>query len=277
MMGINLRIIENTISGNTIASGSTGIRLHNCSESVVSMNNISNNYYGIADNTSYHNIFNGNIIENCTLGISSSGTGGGWSGSNHFFDNLIESGSVGIQMTQTSDNYITMNEIKYMSNSGIYNGFQSENNIISNNVLQWNGDSNVARGKPVIQSSNQFGRDGSEAVDGSRDGNFNHGSVSCTDNMPYPFWQVDLEFIYSVDRIAIYNRTDCCPERLRDFVIEKSVDGKNFSPVVHHSGNAGEVLELDLNGQKARYLRVSMNRYEFLSIAEFEVYGEKIE
>ena len=216
-------------------------------------------------------------------------------------NNIITNGSVGIYLYESDSNTIVMNVVSHMKDWAYYERV-GQSNIVKNNMFthndstvclwysagvntvidntyRWNGDfeTNVALGKPVTMSSTQFGKNGSEAVDGNTNGNWSDGSVSCTDSAPYPYWTVDLEHIYSIDQIRIYNRTDCCSERLRDFFVEVSEDDENYTQAIFRAGNAGELLKLNLNGLKGRYVRIRMDRYEFLSLAEVEVYGTMVE
>lgn len=58
------------------------------------------------------------------------------------------------------------------------------------------------------------------AVDGNTDGNYGHGSLSHTaDNAAYDAWQVDLGSMQAVRAIVIWNRTDCCANRLNNFYV----------------------------------------------------------
>ena len=72
---------------------------------------------------------------------------------------------------------------------------------------------NVALSKPTAQSSTGYGGSSSRAVDGNTDGNWNRGSVTHTNHESNPYWQVDLEEIYKIDTIVVYNRNDCCSIR----------------------------------------------------------------
>ncbi|MBV9505494.1 MAG: discoidin domain-containing protein [Acidobacteriia bacterium] len=78
---------------------------------------------------------------------------------------------------------------------------------------------NLALGKPTRQSS-QMGNAGSAlAVDGNHNGNFNLGSVFHTQSEKSPWFEVDLGQRETVNTIRIWNRTDCCADRLSDYWI----------------------------------------------------------
>lgn len=54
----------------------------------------------------------------------------------------------------------------------------------------------------------------SNAIDGNRDSDYNHGSCTATTFQDDPWWRLDLLDKYVVTSITITNRKDCCPERL---------------------------------------------------------------
>ena len=80
---------------------------------------------------------------------------------------------------------------------------------------------NLALNKTATQSSTITGNGGNpvagSAVDGNTDGNFNNGSVSHTNADANAWWQVDLGSSATISSITIWNRTDCCSDRLSDY------------------------------------------------------------
>ena len=54
-------------------------------------------------------------------------------------------------------------------------------------------------------------------MDGITDGNFYDNSVTHTNADPNAWWQVDLGASTAVSSIVIWNRTDCCGDRLSDY------------------------------------------------------------
>jgi len=124
-------------------------------------------------------------------------------------------------------------------------------------------------------------------VDGNRDAVFYDGSCSSTDAVHQTtWWAVDLGQPTYVDHVTITNRADCCAERLSDFWIE----GSNISPsnyltqssqgpfqVTFYSGYppAGipTNISLDNYNEPGRYLYISVERAEYLTICELEVYS----
>ncbi|MCP4149534.1 MAG: hypothetical protein GY757_17440 [bacterium] len=132
---------------------------------------------------------------------------------------------------------------------------------------------NVAIGKPAVQSSNQFGKTGAEAVDGNTSGDFGTGSVTCTEITNQPAWMLDLEEPYEIYDINVYNRTDCCGERLSDFDIKISEDGSVWESI-HVPGECQSPTTVNFGGLTARYVTVQLRGFNYLSLAEVEVMGK---
>lgn len=131
---------------------------------------------------------------------------------------------------------------------------------------------NLAEGRVATQSSTGFASPPSLAVDGDIEGDWTQGSVTHTNSEPGAWWQVDLGSDYAIDRIVLYNRTDCCSERLTNFVVEVSQNGSDYFPVAIHAGEAGRVTAFAGTGT-ARYVRVRLNGTGYLSLAEVQVFG----
>ena len=137
--------------------------------------------------------------------------------------------------------------------------------------------------KVASQSSTDFGGAASRAVDGSTDGNWNAGSVTHTAKQDYPWWQLDLGRVEAVAEVTLYNRTDCCAERLSNFYVFTSEQafGSNDPTATrqqagvwaaYHAGEAGSQLIVSV-GQRARYIRVQLaGQASYLSLAEVKVH-----
>ncbi|KAI8514160.1 hypothetical protein Bbelb_084840 [Branchiostoma belcheri] len=86
-------------------------------------------------------------------------------------------------------------------------------------------DLNAALGKTAFQTSTLNGTHGprvaSLAVDGITNTYMNYGIATCThtEQEADPSWWVDLGRSYIIDRLVIFNRMDCCQERLNPFNI----------------------------------------------------------
>jgi hypothetical protein len=86
-------------------------------------------------------------------------------------------------------------------------------------VQVFSGDINVAKGKAAKQSSTMGESSADRAVDGNTDGVHGNGSTTHTNNAA-SWWEVDLAATAALTKIVIWNRTDCCMERLNGYTVE---------------------------------------------------------
>ena len=119
----------------------------------------------------------------------------------------------------------------------------------------------------------------SKAIDGTIDGDFQHGSVSHTAGDQNAFWRVDLGNAFEIGKVTIWNRTDAAGERLTNFrvsILDPSltpvssqdffVGGGSFATsldVIFSSNTIGRLVQIQLLG----------NHLEpFLQLAEVQVF-----
>src|SRR5437762_10486256 len=79
---------------------------------------------------------------------------------------------------------------------------------------------NVAKGRDATQSSlfqNAVSYSPSRAVDGNTSGSAS--AISSTEKNANAWWLVDLGDTYSIAEIKIWNREDCCQDRLKNFYV----------------------------------------------------------
>jgi hypothetical protein len=128
------------------------------------------------------------------------------------------------------------------------------------------------------QSSTAFGGTSNRGVDFDTDGILANGSVTHTDLEDNPEWQVDLRW-GDVRRIVVWNRTDCCAERLAGatvWVRNASNDHK-----WHKVGTLSGIKEKYVIDVKDVFSRPSSDRVailrngkqRYLSVAEVQVQG----
>ena len=79
-------------------------------------------------------------------------------------------------------------------------------------LLKNNCDS--CSGKTATQSSVGWGGLPGRGVDGRISGTWNKGTCTHSQNAGANWWAVDLESNHEVDSVVIYNRMDCCQNRL---------------------------------------------------------------
>ena len=70
------------------------------------------------------------------------------------------------------------------------------------------------------QSSEEYGGEAGRAIDGNKEQAFGENSVTHTKVENYPWWQLDLGQPAMVGKIKIWNRSDCCGDRLEGAVVE---------------------------------------------------------
>jgi len=148
----------------------------------------------------------------------------------------------------------------------------------------------LALHKPTAQSSTYNAAvptGASQAVDGNTDGAFSAGSLATTDYDVNAWWQVDLGASATLNSVIVWNRTDCCADRLNDYWL--FVSNTPFEPTdtpstlqsragtwsSHQTAEPNPSSTITLPGIQARYIRVQLSGTNFLSLAEVQVLGRK--
>ncbi len=141
----------------------------------------------------------------------------------------------------------------------------------------------VALFRTTTQSSHGYGRTGAEATDGELS-TFSHtGDADLA-----PWWQVDLGEVFPVVTVDLFNRVDCCPERLYNITVDlRDADGavvwssEPLNPTSEGTTpvDPGEQLSVTPGGVDARFVRVSKTAVngagssEWMSLAEVQVHA----
>ncbi|NVK32593.1 MAG: alpha-L-fucosidase [Gammaproteobacteria bacterium] len=141
---------------------------------------------------------------------------------------------------------------------------------------------NLAIAGIATQSSTRTRGVAEAAIDFVTNGNYSEEIVTHTELQDRPWWQVDLREVKKVKQIVLWNRTDCCTSRLKNFRVMAS---KN--PILNN-GNGGDAEFIHLEPQPAgdkyvvnldgdyRYIRVQLNGRDYLSLAEVQVFGDEV-
>jgi len=142
------------------------------------------------------------------------------------------------------------------------------------------GTINLALNKPSSQSSiyNNISVLGAKTANDGNYTTFNH-----TLEDKEAWWQVDLGTVSDITNIEIYNRVDCCSERLSDFhvfVSDVPFTSTNLKETQEQpgigdyvtAGAAGNVTSLNVN-RTGRYVRVQLSGTNFLHMREVVVNG----
>jgi hypothetical protein len=147
---------------------------------------------------------------------------------------------------------------------------------------------NIAVGKPARQSSTFGDAVAGRAVDGVRKGDFRKGSIAHTEVDPHAFLEIDLGTAEPIAKLRIWNRTDCCADRLRNYwiLISETPFADSETPKTM-SGKPGvwswfgstpdHTTTIFTGGARGRYVRLQFDDDEYvpdryLSVAEIEVF-----
>ena len=138
---------------------------------------------------------------------------------------------------------------------------------------------NLALNQPATQSTTDFNGAASRAVDGNTNGHYQNGQSTTHTNVNSlnPWWRVDLGEIFDVQQINIYNRTNCCNERLNGAqVYIGTIDSTNPADYTEVGTLTGTTSAQTVSGNNTsgRYVMVRINGTGTLSLAEVQVFGE---
>ena len=132
----------------------------------------------------------------------------------------------------------------------------------------------------VTQSSEDAGGSPSRAVDGNTDGNYGGNSCTHTRNDDQAWWRVDLQQDIKVQKVAIWNRADCCGQRLSNFEIRVGRSGnwrENSKCGDKYSIRQGEKMEIDCGGLVGSIVFVVLQGKNHLTLCEVKVFGAAAE
>ncbi|KAA1246210.1 discoidin domain-containing protein [Aquimarina sp. RZ0] len=145
------------------------------------------------------------------------------------------------------------------------------------------GITNLALNKPATQSSELYGLTASFAVDGDRD------SFSHTDNDANAWIEIDLGDQFNINEIKVWNRPDCCTDRLGEYQVFTSdvpFDSEDIVATANQSGvgiffqeaTAARPTSVGMDaGRIARYVRIQLIGTNFLHPSEIEVMGTPLD
>jgi hypothetical protein len=128
---------------------------------------------------------------------------------------------------------------------------------------------NVALLGTAEQSCTAFGGVASIVIDGDTVTN----SISHTCYADKPWWKVVLDKEYSIHKIAVWNRIDCCKERLNEANLEiwrgdNIVKTKNLGDMSQKT-----FISFDYSDIIGDVVRVQLTDTDYLSLIEVEVFG----
>eukprot|EP00548_Thalassiothrix_antarctica_P009167 CAMPEP_0194161270 /NCGR_PEP_ID=MMETSP0152-20130528/78848_1 /TAXON_ID=1049557 /ORGANISM="Thalassiothrix antarctica, Strain L6-D1" /LENGTH=1250 /DNA_ID=CAMNT_0038871045 /DNA_START=70 /DNA_END=3824 /DNA_ORIENTATION=- len=128
---------------------------------------------------------------------------------------------------------------------------------------------NLALKKTTLQSSTSLPYVASNAVDGDMS------TMIHTSALMDNWWLVDLETVCMIQQIVIYNRQDCCQERLEGAIVtvlDEMMETVVLERVITKVAPTVVELNFDDNMVEGRYVRISLDK-AYLNLNEVEVYG----
>ncbi len=164
----------------------------------------------------------------------------------------------------------------------------SEGSVESQTLAQVGDDPselvNVAPEGAASQSTTRYRGVASRAIDGNTSGVWRQRSVTHTNPTDsLPWWGLELAESTSIDNIVLWNRTNCCSDRLADFSVflsdapfdsEATIAELLADPAVwsfSFDGAAGETVDIPV-GATGQYLRIQKPAGTALSLAEVQVF-----
>jgi hypothetical protein len=114
-------------------------------------------------------------------------------------------------------------------------------------------------------------------VDGNTNGIYDAGTSTHTNNNDAggPWWKVDLAESFVINTVDLYNRQDCCSERLSNVIVDLMKGGavvttKQWNGAVA----AGGVASFKFDNVVADTVRVRLPTAQWLTLAEVVVNGK---
>lgn len=86
-------------------------------------------------------------------------------------------------------------------------------------VEVFSAGANIAGRGTATQSSTDNGGEAKRAIDGNTDGDFGRNSTTHTRDDDAPWWEVDLGAVQPLEAVTVWNRLDCCGDRLEGFAV----------------------------------------------------------
>ena len=129
----------------------------------------------------------------------------------------------------------------------------------------------------ATQSSEGWGGAPGRAIDGNTDGQWGAGTTTHTDEvLGVPsWWEVDLQDTYYISYMRIWNRLDCCSERLTNFTITVLDEDREIVWEETFLPGGGQIigafLPIEDVESEGQFVRVDLPG-QYLSIAELEIF-----
>ncbi|XP_035674669.1 uncharacterized protein LOC118414613 isoform X2 [Branchiostoma floridae] len=140
---------------------------------------------------------------------------------------------------------------------------------------------NLALSRPTAQSSILGGLSAGLAVDGNTDGTLGGGSCTHTNQDTNPWWHVDLGTAQAIGSVVVFNRQECCQDRLDNFQVHVG-DSPTVASNPQCGGNNAVTeasppdITVDCGGLRGRYVGILLPSPQYLTLCEVQVYAGMI-
>eukprot|EP00105_Crassostrea_gigas_P030471 XP_011452784.1 PREDICTED: fucolectin-like isoform X1 [Crassostrea gigas] len=138
--------------------------------------------------------------------------------------------------------------------------------------------SELALDKPVKQSTTYYSYSANLAVDGNKGTDFSVDKCACTNvGDLYPWWSVDLQAVYNITSVRIFNRDNSdVAARLRYVNVtvgQTESDANTPCGFFAGPGTAAQLVVIDCpSSPQGRFVKISAET-EYLTLCEVEVFG----
>ena len=122
------------------------------------------------------------------------------------------------------------------------------------------------KGKQTQQGSEGWDGKPERALDGNTDGNYGHNSCTHTQNNGGAWWSVDLGQSYSIQEVVVWNRSDCCHDRLNG--VEVTIDSQPCGTISAQQ----QENKISCGGKTGSKINIKSTRNDYLTLCEVEVY-----
>lgn len=133
----------------------------------------------------------------------------------------------------------------------------------------------LSKNRPVKQSGVKHNGYASRAVDGDRNGKFSAESCTHTTKAPGSWWMVDLQGLFHIQKVVVWNRQDCCMDRLNHFIAQSGVQTrKEISwTTCGRVSMANSQNSIGCAYNRAQWIKIQLLRTATLTLCEVEIYG----
>ncbi|KAL3878263.1 hypothetical protein ACJMK2_030628 [Sinanodonta woodiana] len=136
------------------------------------------------------------------------------------------------------------------------------------------GGRSLAYRRFANQSSDAHDGVASRAVDGGTYTSYDYNTCTHTLDEMSPRWMVDLEQVYYISKIEIFNRQDCCAGRLAGFFISFAMNGSFARVYEYPHATPAELTDvISMSSDSARFIQIEL-RYAALTLCEVFIYGD---